>query len=198
VSFLSRVGSFLGGIRDFFLSFVNVWQVSTDDIEKILTDYQELRANLQVELKKLKHFSFDPKWKSRVINAPIAIDAMRDLAETVSQTLVDKVRAVIEPLHELVLVFKSEQASLQGPDSPSKIARAVSFLHSVETALQQTAQAFDAAKDLSEMFLSLTDTIEHLDTLFLQQGNSRKTLTEKSFVRIGKLHGNKSGNSKGS
>jgi hypothetical protein len=46
----------------------------------------------------------------------------------------------------------------------------------------------DAAKDLTELANTITDQLNGLDVLFLQQGNPRARIKGTITARIGKLH----------
>jgi hypothetical protein len=180
---LSAIGSFLS-------SFFDVWSVSTDDLSQIHTDFTELEQNVQAEITKIKNFSFEPKWKTRVINVPKAIEAVHDIVELIRDDLFTSLKDVVDPIHELVLIYQTEKAELQSSmDKPNGLARAASFLHAVETAIHQVRTAMDAAKDVTELGLQITDKLNGLDLLFLQQGNPRVRLKGTISARAGKLHG---------
>jgi hypothetical protein len=179
---LSVIGTFLS-------SFFNVWEVSTTDLEQIHTDFTELQQNVKAEVEKIKTFSFQPKWRTRVINVPKALEAVHDIVELIRDDLFTAFQDVVDPIHDLVLLYNTEKAQLQSSmDKPNGLVRASSFLHSVETAIHQVRTAMDAAKDVTELSLEITDKLNGLDLLFLQQGNPRVRLKKTISARQGKLH----------
>jgi hypothetical protein len=178
---LSAIGSFLS-------SFFDTWSVSIDDFDAIVQDYSEIKANLQAEIDKIQNFKLEPHLKTRVINVPRAIDAIHDLVKEVKDALTDVTDEIIAPIHDLILVWKTESAQLsQSMDKPSGMARAASFLHSVETSIHQIRTAMDGAKDLTELATTITDQLNGLELLFLPQGNPRIRLKKTISARDGAL-----------
>ena len=165
-------------------------------IQAIVQDWEDMKQNLKDEVEKLKNFEFDPKWKTRVINVPIAIDQIRELLDEVFNQTRDKIEDIIQPLkavHDFELLKESATATAgaQG-DQPSKLAKALEtageIVSFVQKALSDVQSSFDSAKDLTALFEDITDKIKNAESLFLQQGNSRQRKSEKAFVRVGKLH----------
>ena len=178
---LSAVGSFLS-------NFFDVWTVTTDDIDAIVADFHEIKANVQAEIDKLQHLH-KPEWKTRVINLPRAMTAIHELIDTIREDLFTRAEDCITPLHDLVLVYRSEKAAMESSlDKPSALARTSSFLHSVETAITQVRHAMDAAKDVTELANDITDKLNGLELIFLQQGNPRVSVKKTVSQRDGKLH----------
>jgi len=185
----SEITTVLSAIGSFLSSFFNVWEVSIDDFQAIVDDYNEIKKNLQDEVQKIKDFSLQPHLKTRVIHVPTAIDQIHALVDDVRQGLTDVTDGIIEPIHDLILVWKTESAELSSSmDKPSGLARASSFLHSVETSVHQIRTAMDSAKDLTELAEKITDGLDGLDAIFLQQKNPRKTVKHSSRIRVGFLH----------
>jgi phage-related protein len=179
----------LSAVASFLSSFFDVWSVTTDDFAQIHSDFTELEQNVKAEIEKIKNFSFEPHLKTRVINVPKMIDAVHDLIELIRDDLFGKMKDVVEPIHELVLIWQTEKAALSDTlDKPSGMVRAASFLHSVETAISQVRRAMDDAKDITELALEITDKLNGLDVLFLQQGNPRQRVKKTVSQRVGILH----------
>ena len=159
------------------------------DLQGIHDDWEELRANLQTEVDKLKNFQFDVRWKTRVINVPIAIDQIRNLIDEIFHQLIAKVDEVIAPLKdlsgEIQELARKQSASEDQVTALAKIEGGIGF---VQVAIHDTRQAMDSVKDLSELFLDITNRIETGSDLFLQQGNPRVRLKGTITAREGKLH----------
>ena len=181
--------SVLSAVTSFLSSFFDVWSVTTDDFAQIHSDFTELEQNVQAEIEKIKNFSLEPHLRTRVINVPKAIEAVHDFIDLIRDDLFGKLKDVVEPIHELVLIWQTEKAQLSDTmDKPSGMARAASFLHSVETAVSQVRRAMDDAKDITQLALDITDKLNGLDLLFLQQGNPRVRVKKTVSQRDGKLH----------
>jgi hypothetical protein len=148
-----------------------------------------MKANLQVEIEKLKNFQFDVRWRTRVINVPIAIDQVRNLIDEIFHGLIDKLDQVVAPLQDLsgkIQELTRKQSATE--DQITALAKIEGGIAFVQTAIHDTRQAMDSVKDLSELFLDITNRIESGSDLFLQQGNPRVRLKGTISARVGKLH----------
>jgi hypothetical protein len=173
-SVFSAIGAFLG-------SFFSDIGEAQDDITQMVADFKEIKANVQVEIDKIKNFQFEPRFKSRVINVPRAFDGIHDFVSLIKDDLVDKFEDIIDPLKDLVQVLKAEAQTFTDQDKPSAMARSASTVHSAITALHLARNAMDAAKDFSELATNITDRIETLDDLFLPQNNPKKKVTDPGY-----------------
>jgi hypothetical protein len=175
----------LSAVTNFLSNFFDVWTVTTDDIDAIIVDFHVIQGNIQAEVEKLQHLH-KPNWKTRVISVPRAMEAMHEMVELIRDDLFSRAQDVLTPLHDLVLTFQAEKASLQNSlDKPTALARTASFLHAVETAISQVRQAMDAAKDVTELVADITDKLNGLELIFLQQGNPRIRITGTISARDG-------------
>jgi len=160
------------------------------DLQGIHDDWQELKLNLQTEVEKLKSFQFDVRWKTRVIHVPTAVDQIKNLIDEIFHQLIDKLDEVLAPLKDLTgeiqELTRKQSASEDQVTTLAKIEGGIAF---VQTAVHNTREAMDSVKDLSELFLDITNRIETGSDLFLQQGNPRIRLKGKISARVGKLHG---------
>jgi hypothetical protein len=185
----SEFTAVLSAIGGFLSSFFDVWSVSVDDFEAIVEDYNEVKQNLKDEVQKIKDFSLQPHLKTRVINVPSAISQAHSLIDDMRQSLTDVTDGIVQPIHDLILVWKTESAQLSNSmDKPSGLARASSFLGSVQTSVKQIRTAMDSAKDLTDLANQITDSLDSLDSVFLQQKNPRKRVKHSAKIRVGFLH----------
>jgi hypothetical protein len=179
---LNAVGSF------FSKSVVDITGV-LNDLQAMHDDWQELKANLQEEVEKLKTFKFDVRWKTRVINVPIAIEQIQNLIDEIFKQLIQKLDDVFEPLKDLAgQVQELTRTQSASEDQVTMLAKVQGGIGFVQIAIHNTRESFDAAKDLSELFLDITNRIESGSDLFLQQGNPRVRLKKTISARTGKLH----------
>lgn len=211
MSWLDDIGNFIrqddpisAAIRQFFLSFFgalgrffdSLFQAELDikqNVEKLHRNFDELRTNIPKQVQRVKDFKFDPKWKSRVINVPIAIEQVKKLFEDVTQGWRERLDLLREPLHEFVLIFKAEQASAGDQNQAvAGVTKAAVKLDEIATLIQQLADASDELIKVDHIFDEVLDFFEKLDQIFLQQKNLRRVeqLTDGGSirVRIGKLH----------
>ncbi len=177
-------------------SFVSTFFTTFDDIEgdilAIRDDVVTIQANIQLEISKLRNFKFDVRWKTRVINVPIAIAQIQDLIDEIFHQVIDRLKAIEVPIGTMLQTLKTVRTAT-GPapgEQPSALTKVAASVAAIENGISHVRTALDAARDVSALFIDITERIQGLDDFFLQQGNSRIRLTEKASVRVGKLHAN--------
>jgi hypothetical protein len=164
------------------------------DLEGIIQDWTEMKANLSEEVQKLKDFEFNPHWKSRVINVPIAIDQIRELIDEIFHQVRDKLETIVQPFVIAVNAIKVvQQTSTQSTGRTrgglvQTVNHAAGYAQYIRFAFSQSRAAFDAAKELTELFKDITDKLSGAEAIFLQQKNPRQSVTVKARERVGKLH----------
>jgi hypothetical protein len=154
-----------------------------ESIQRIIDDINEFSANFN----QLKEFDFDPKWKTRVISVPAAIDAIQDLFFTTRDELVSDYNQLREAVIEVRQAFGSTKPSLGSLDpsgAQSNLTKIVNTIGNMSVAMNQLANAFDAITDVETLANILKQKIEGLDPLFLPQAKSRKWLTERTYKRV--------------
>jgi hypothetical protein len=172
---LAGIWSFLG---NFFTGVATITK-NTVDIEDAVI---ELGRNLKVQLDRLEHFKFEPRWKSRVINVPVAIDQIRAFIHLITDDWRDRIdtirkpisglQAVIEGLHHGGVSGGGDQEALSGLSKAELISSAI------VTFTDDLAGAFNEINEFEDIFRQVIDQIEGLDALFLQQGNPKRIVDE--------------------
>jgi len=173
-------------VSSFFTTFDNI----EGDILGIRDDFVTIKSNIELEISKLKNFQFDVKWKTRVINVPIAIEQIKDLIDEIFHQVIDKLKAIEAPVETMIISLRTIKTST-GPapgEQPSALTKVAASVSAIENGISHVRTALDAARDVTALFIDITQRIQGLDDFFLQQGNTRKRVTEKASVRIGKLH----------
>lgn len=164
------------------------------DLRGIIEDWTEMKKNFAEEVQKLKDFEFNPHWKTRVINVPIAIEQVKDLLDEIFRQVVDKIKDIVQPIQDSIGAAEivKNQAPVVGAGEPTGFARTLNKAETlagyIRFGFAESRKAFDAAKELTDLFLDITKRIEKLDDFFLQQKNKRQTVEGKAQERIGKLH----------
>jgi hypothetical protein len=180
--FLRRVLRLIG---NFFSSLFAAETGILDNVSRIQQNFETARSNVQREVEALRAFQFDPKWKNRVINVPIAVAQLQDFVDLITQDWRERLRILTAPVHEFVLIFHAEEFG----ERPSGLVRAAVKVDEIATLVKQLADATDQVVSFVDVFRQLREQIEGLDGAFLQQGNSRQVVREKSTIRLGALHG---------
>ena len=162
-----------------FESFTHYDQVVTD-INDIVATWKATKLNLEREVTKIREFKFDPKWKTRVINVPIAATQIQELKALLFDDWKHRIDTLVEPVHELTLILKQESAPDVG--DPQGAINALSKtsvkLGHVVTMITQVKTALHTVSDFVDLFDRLREELEGLDSLFLQQGNTKKVVDE--------------------
>jgi len=159
---------------------------STDfeqSLERIINDITEFSS----DFKALQKFDFDPKWKTRVISLPSAIDAIQDLFFTIRDELVDNYNQLLQAVITLKGVFAAKRPSLGSLDpsgGSGNLTKIIDTLGNMSVAMNQLANAFDAITDVATLAELVKEKIESLDPLFLPQTKGRKWLTERTYKRV--------------
>ncbi len=157
---------------------------AAESLEQHLDVYTLLERdtlNLIHSVRDLKHFHFDPKWKTRVILVPQAIQGIQEVFDIVVHGFRDK----FSQMYQAILTLKGAlHAPPPSPDPQSAITRIVNIIGQVEVALRAFELAYKDLTDLVQMIDDVKQRIETLDDLFLQQGNSRVWVTEKLRQRV--------------
>ncbi len=149
---------------------------------KVISTYEGIVAdtkNLLISLQDIRHFDFNPKWKTRVINVPRAQDGVNELLDIIFHGI----RTRFEELHvavlALVLTLKG-RAPIRGhlPSPNGIMEQAVEYLGDLDVAWKAFGTAYHDAVDLVGILDDVKRRIETLDDLFLPQGNTKITVDE--------------------
>jgi hypothetical protein len=176
------VTSFLGS---FFQAEVNI----SENITTIINSFTEGRRNIEDGVYRIKHFKFDPQWRTRVINVPAAADAVVALYEEVFGDFRERMQILVEPIHQLSLIFRAEKENPDPLGGPSALARTSVKIDEIATMISQLAEASKVALNFTQAFDDVIINLETLDVIFLQQGNKRKWVSDESArIRLGNLH----------
>jgi hypothetical protein len=143
------------------------------DMQRIHTNLVALKANVQTETQKLKDFKFQQT---------------KELMDTVFSGWRDRIAKLEAPVKSFVTVFKQEAEPDPLGDKPAAVTKVSVKIGHVVTLVHQLADASDEIVKIEDLFDKVRHEIETLDTVFLQQGNSRAIKRQKATVRIGKLH----------
>lgn len=177
-------------------AFFSTENFAPEKFLEIQANFAQLIQTFETEFERVKDFKFDPKWKTRVINAPRVVISFENIVNVFVQALKDDYGTLAQPFidfHDKLEGIAAQVAGIQAY-SGSRVSGLVSGLQASQifiSALNDLIGDFDTALtqvDFADTIDTVLQNIEGLDALFLQQGNSRKTVTERSFVRIGNLH----------
>jgi hypothetical protein len=194
MSVSSAVGSFFGSIANFFKSvwsFLTNWFSAADRIQNRIDAFcvkvDSLVKNVEFEIDAWKSFEFNPHWSSRVINVPIAVDQIKEFVIDIPHEIIDKFKKARDDLRALFGLFEhgvpgAETQPMSGLD------KVVSWMSLLDQSFAILEFMIDDLTVIEDDLRSIRETVEQLDVLFLQQGNSRKVVQKKSVIRIGNLH----------
>jgi archaellum component FlaC len=153
-------------------------------IQHLFTTVDSIIANVAREIDQLKNFKFDPKWKTRVINAPIAVEQTRNFVSDIVDTVKDDFAQLKDDLAAVKQIFQD----IKSAGAVSGIGGIVNVINEINTFLEAVSNAVDRFSNIVDMVRQIREEIEGLESLFLQQGNQRQVSREKASIRIGNLH----------
>jgi hypothetical protein len=175
-------------------------------ISTIFTRVETLLDSIKDEVTEWRNFREDAKFKSKVISVPKAWEQTKEFIGSFSDTwraIQDLVRRFKERLGENPTA-EAEAAATDIEESGGeallkrlpRLARGVEKILGVVTlvvdALENISAAIDDVQQLVDEVSRIRTEIEELDTIFLQQKNSRRTLRTQDGqsikIRVGSLH----------
>ena len=191
--FWDTIKNIFGAIGSFLSSLFSAEQEVVGNVQHLIQSLQDARDKIGAEVEEIKNFKFDPKWKTRVINVPRAFKAFQQLKGEIFDDFRERLGKLQTPFDTFKGIFDTTSDADAG-DKIAGLNKAAVKVHQLAVLIQQLDQAMDEIVNFIDFFSRLRDEAEHLDDLFLQQGNSRQRLTDEEFAthsprqRIGKLH----------
>ena len=179
----------LKSIGNFFINFFSAAERIGNSLDALCGKTDALVLSVEKSIKDFKAFKFDPKWKTRVINVPIAIDQVRDFITKVPEDMIDKFKSLATDLRALKdsLSGEAHQVSAEGGGGAG-LVKVISWMSLLDQSFQRLDNFVDELQVIVTDIDDLVKQIESLDTLFLQQGNPRVRLKGTISARQGKLH----------
>jgi len=178
------IGNLLSEIQTFFTNFFS----AADRVEarvKTLTDnIDALIKNTETEIQNFKDFKFDPKWKTRVINVPIAIEQIKEFIVNVPEDLIDTLKKASGDLRALFNLFEHGPPGTSPAETAGALSHVVGFASAIDQAFEVLEGMVDDLTSIVDDIKQLREQVEGLDAFFLSQGRPRKFLTERSYKRI--------------
>lgn len=182
--------SFIGDLTNLILGVSGVLK----DVEDTITEGRQLVENIRNEVTHLKKFKIDPKWKNRVINVPTAVEKTHDFVLSIAERVQNDLHSLITNLRAIHFVGEVEHASgqLGGTGQGSGVLKILEDINKIRSVILEIKSFFLAANNFVTDLREIREELETFDTLFLGQGNLRKSVRLDGGgsirVRLGKLH----------
>lgn len=154
---LGIVGQILAGLDQAYTGFGDVVDAVTDGA-----------ANARRQLQDFSHFDFAPKFKTRVISVPRAIDGAEELWDEIRNGLIQKFTTIVDDAQNLVASIKAIPPRVPGEPILQRTALILSFIHATN---DEIAQLIRNVLDFTATIDDIKQRIETLDDLFLPQGS---------------------------
>jgi len=188
----SNIGSFFKHAGGDLVNLVKNIITTFTKVKDLFKQVQTLIQSGKDEIDGWKHFKEDIRLKSRVVNLEMAFKKTRDLVEGVPASW----RAVIDLFSQIKSALAKDVAAEEGAAllavetaGLSEVAVAISIIYQVLSFVESVVSDLQTILDEAKR---LRLEVEKLDSVFLQQGNKRKTLKLENGstikVRTGKLH----------
>jgi len=196
-SFLSKLGGAfsLAGIRKIISdvgTLISDFTKTFTKISGVVDSVVHLFNSVKDEIAGFKNFKQDLRFKSRVVNLELAVQKTRDLILGIPASW----RAVLDLISNIKSAIAKDIAAEEGA---ALTAVETAGLSEVVVGLGVIYQVANTVENVISDFQTIVDEISRLrkeiekaDSIFLQQGNKRKTLKlddgSSIRVRTGKLH----------
>jgi hypothetical protein len=179
MSIIGDIFSFLLGIDEIFNS-----------VESLLHDLNILVFNIKTEVDKIRRFRHDPHWKSRVINVPDAIKKTKDLIVDVAHEIHEAFVSLQTNIKGIIAEYKATRHGTGGGHGEAGVAAIVTLLTAIKNFVVEVDNSIKAMNSFVDALRKITEELEGLDSLFLQQGNPRTLVAQEKrpYIRVGKLH----------
>jgi len=142
--------------------------------------------NFEVESKRVADFKIDIHWKSRVINAPRAVQHFKDLWVKIDAFIKTKGQFLRKPFEDFVTAVNAIATTPPEP-GVSKIvagfAELQAFVFALDTLLTNLESTLKQIAEFQDLFDTILNDIETLDGVFLPQNTQRNKTTVTYFKR---------------
>jgi len=135
------------------------------------------------DLRQFSTFDFNPKFKTRVVSIPRAIDGGNDLYHTIKDDLLHKLEDVVQTVEGLRRDI-TNGGSLHEPGE-NALQSASNFLADIHAFLLRMGDAVTKIVEVATILADIKQRIETLDDLFLPQGKPKITVDKHYRSRIG-------------
>jgi hypothetical protein len=204
MGFFSRASTLFHKVSDSF-SFENLEKIASDAVKLfknvkqtflhltgVISAGNTLIDTVKGEIDAWRHFKEDIRIKSRVINLESAIRKTRELIAGIPASW----RAAIDIIGQ---IRKAVQKDIAAEEGAALLAVETAGLSEVAVGIGILYQVLSFVADVIQDLQTIVDElqrlrleVEKLDTVFLQQGNKRKSFKLKDGkrirIRLGKLH----------
>lgn len=181
--------SVLKAIGSFFTNFFSAAERIGNSIDALCAKTDALVKSVETSIQDFHDFKFDPKWKTRVINVPIAIDQVRDFVTKIPKDMIDKFKTLAVDLRGLKAGLHDVAGQVSGEGGGGTgLIKVIGWMSLLDQTFGRVDQFVDELQVIVTDIDELVKQIESLDTLFLQQGNARIRLKKTISAREGKLH----------
>ena len=178
------IGNALDSVWSSIVSFFSVADRVEARVQALVTNIDALVLNVDKEIQAFKDFKFDPKWKTRVINVPIAIDQIKDFIFNVPDDIIDTLKSTSADLKALFDLFKHGPPGSSPADSVGAIGKLTGWASAVDQSFEVLEKMVDDLGNIVDDLRQIREQIEGLDAFFLGQGRSRRWIKERSYKRI--------------
>jgi hypothetical protein len=172
------------GIRGLYGLLTSLWAKVLDVKNKTLSLFADIHAlisGVEQVVNDIRNFDINPKWNSRVISVPKAVDQIKQLYEVPNRIIVD-VKDLIEILKTKIEPMEVEPTDVEGLDElPLKLTkvgeRAFAWVTLILDALLAIENAVADLNDIVDQLRQTLEDLQGLDALFLPQGRPKTTVS---------------------
>jgi len=188
VKWLKDLGHSLSGL---YALLPNLWHKVIEFKDKtlsLLSDTQKLVSDVETVIQDIKTFEINPKWNSRVISAPKAVEHIKELYD-VPIRIANDIKDLVKLLREKVQPTEFKVEDVEELDGvPAKVAKAgekiLGFVTLIVDALVSIESMVADLGDIVDAVKTTLEDLKGLDALFLPQNSTKKTVDKHFRTRI--------------
>ncbi len=145
-------------------------------VENIITDIELLVEHVRKEVKDIQDFKVNPKFKTRVINAPKAMERTKELVTTVPESLRSAFVSLKSNLKAIVKPGIAQGIAQRGvlPGEAAGGRAIFQALNKVKLLLGEFSLFVKSLDKFVEALRAITEELQTFDTIFLPQTNKRR------------------------
>jgi hypothetical protein len=172
---LRALGHLLAAVWGFITRFFAVADRIELRVKRFAENVDALIANIEEEVDHFRKFKFNPQWKNRVINVPIAIEQIKDFILVVPEEIKDKGKEINDDLKALFGLFEHGPPGSGGPPDAAVggLGKCISWISLIDQIFTVLEDGVIKMRVVVDDIRQLREQIEGLDAFFLQQGNTR-------------------------
>jgi len=151
-------------------------------LESMFGKIDNIIQGVEHEIREIEHFQFNPHWNTRVISVPRAIEQTQQLIQ-VPRQIADSIKDIVSLVKDKLNTPEELEPDEMESDLEhiaGKLGKGcekiLGWITLIVDAVLTVDQALDDLNTIVDGLRQIREEIEHLDSLFLPQSSTKKTV----------------------